>query len=167
MRLTKKLMSEVISQTSGVDAVDVAMYLKGKEDVSELVVAKQMNLSVQEARALLYKLYEFNFVKFERKRDKHKGWHISHWDLVGDNIIKNHVESQQTRAIQLRDRIEREQSNNFYMCKYACSRNIFEDAVERNFKCPECGALMNPQDNSRTIEVLSGKLKELETKMVT
>jgi transcription initiation factor TFIIE subunit alpha len=165
MRLTKKVLNEVISQSAGEDAVKIANYLKGKEDVSELDVAKEMKLSIQEARAILYRLYENNFVKFERKRDKHKGWHISHWDFLGENVIKQHHKNHVDRMHDLRQRIDREQNNTFYMCKFACSRSTFEIAFDKNFKCPECGALMQPQDNSRTIEVLSGKLRELETKV--
>ncbi len=162
MKVSKKLLSEVVSQVVGIEAVDVALYLKGKTDVSELVVAKDMKITVQEARALLYRLYENNVAKFERKRDKFKGWHISHWDLMEDNIPNLQRKIHEDKIEQIKNRIEREQQNMFYICTHACSRVDFEKAIEINFKCPECGGLMNPQDNKRTIEVLNEKLKELE-----
>ncbi len=163
MRLSKKIVSEVVSNAVGIEAVDVALYLKGKTDVSELVVAKDMNITIQEARALLYKLYEVNLARFERKRDKHKGWHISHWDFLDENVHKIHKEQQMGKINVLRNRLNREQGNEFYMCRQACNRVDFDKAVEYNFKCPECGSLMNPIDNARTIEVLSGKIRELES----
>ena len=163
MRLTKKLISEVVSNAVGIEAVDIALYLKGKKDISELIIAKDMNISIQEARALLYKLYEAHLTSFERKRDKHKGWHISHWDFLDDNIHKLNLEQHQNKILLLRNRLDREQKNEFYMCGHACARVDFDKAVEVNFKCNECGALMNPVDNSRTIEVLSGKIQELES----
>ncbi|AJF60881.1 TPA: hypothetical protein HA239_03435 [Candidatus Woesearchaeota archaeon] len=162
MKVTKKLIREVIGELVGPEYVDVALYLHGKKDVSELVVAKDLKISIQEARALLYRLYESNVVVFERKRDKHKGWHISHWDFLDANVIKLYQRSQQEKIEELKTRLEREQQNEFYMCKYACSRVEFDKAIELNFKCPECGTLMNPQDNSRTIEVINGRLKELK-----
>jgi transcription initiation factor TFIIE subunit alpha len=165
MRLTKKLISEVVSNAVGIEAVDMALYLKGKTDVSELVVAKDMNMTIQEARAMLYKLYEANLTRFERKRDKHKGWHISHWDFLDDNIIKLYKSQQMDKISSLKNRLSREQKNEFYMCNHACSRVEFEKAVELNFKCPECGVLMNPVDNRRTIEVINSKLKELESSL--
>ena len=162
MKVTKKLIKEVISELIGPEVVDVALYLYGKTDVSELIVAKDLKISIQEARALLYRLYENHVVVFERKRDKHKGWHISHWDFVDANLIKLYNRSQQDKINDLNSRLEREQQNEFYMCKYACSRVEFDKAIELNFKCPECGFLMNPQDNKRTIEVINSRLKELK-----
>lgn len=162
MKVTKKLISEIVSQVIGFEAVDMAFYLRGKTDVSEIVVANDMKMTVQEARAMLYKFFEANLASFERKRDKHKGWHISHWDFLDKNIIKIHDQLQQNKISVLRNRLEREIDNEFYMCKSACCRIPFESAVELNYKCRECGELMNPQDNTRTIEVINGKLRELE-----
>ncbi len=162
MRLTKKLLAEVVSKAVGIDAVDMALYLKGKKDVSEIVIAKDLNLSVQEARSLLYRLYESNLVSFVRKRDKYKGWHVGYWDFLDDNVIKLHRYFMNKELENLKKRLQREKQFNFYMCKYACARIEFDRAAELNFKCPECGSLMNPVDNKRTIEVLAGKIRELE-----
>jgi len=38
----------------------------------------------------------------------------------------------------------------------------FEQAIEFNYKCPECGEVMNETDNKRTIEFIKGKIKELK-----
>jgi len=162
MRITKKVIKEVVTELVGSDAVDMAFYLKGKEDVSELRIAKDLNLSVQEARAMLYRLYEKNIVVFERKKDKHKGWHISHWDFLDRNVLELQERSKKKKINDLKSRLMREKQNEFYMCKFACSRAVFDRAIEINFKCPECGELMHPQDNSRTIEVINTKLKKLE-----
>jgi len=161
-RLTKKLITEVISDELGMEAVHMALYLKGKEDVSELIIAKDMKIKVQDVRAILYRMFEQNLVKFERKRDKHKGWHISHWDFLPENVFKLHNKKHKQEIRKIKNRINKEENNAFYMCKYACARIDFDKAIAMNFKCPECGTLMNPQDNKRTIEVLNGKLKELQ-----
>ncbi len=38
----------------------------------------------------------------------------------------------------------------------------FDKAISFNFKCPECGEIMHHQDNTRTIEFLKERIKELE-----
>jgi len=50
----------------------------------------------------------------------------------------------------------------FYMCRNACIRMDFDKAVDFNFKCPECGELMQEQDNRRTIEFIKERLRQLE-----
>ena len=47
------------------------------------------------------------------------------------------------------------------MCRNACVRMDFEKATDFNFKCPECGELMNQVDNARTIDLLKDKIGEL------
>ena len=46
-----------------------------------------------------------------------------------------------------------------------CSRLIFEKAFEVDFKCQECGELMNHQDNTRTIEFLKNKLENMKSEL--
>jgi len=60
-------------------------------------------------------------------------------------------------------RLEVEVANrgNFYLCPNACVRANFETATEYEFKCPECGVVLNHQDNDKTIEFLQTKIKEL------
>jgi transcription initiation factor IIE alpha subunit len=41
----------------------------------------------------------------------------------------------------------------------------FDQATEFEFKCPECGTLLQQQENVRTIEHLKEKIQELETEM--
>ena len=38
----------------------------------------------------------------------------------------------------------------------------FEKATDFNFKCPECGELMNQLDNTRTIDFLKDQIMKLE-----
>lgn len=62
----------------------------------------------------------------------------------------------------VKERLQKEDENTFYMCRSACARTPFDKAMEFNFKCPECGGLMHEQDNSKTKELLIEQLKELE-----
>jgi transcription initiation factor IIE alpha subunit len=77
-------------------------------------------------------------------------------------VLKLHNKKYKQEISKIKNRINKEENNAFYMCKYACARIDFDKAIGMNFKCPECGLLMNPQDNKRTIEVLNDKLKELQ-----
>ncbi len=61
------------------------------------------------------------------------------------------------------ERLNVEEANrgNFYLCPNACVRVNFEKAADFEFKCPECGVVLNHQDNEKTIDFLQSKIKEL------
>jgi len=54
------------------------------------------------------------------------------------------------------------QFGNFYLCPNACVRVGFEKAVDLEYRCPECGSILNHQDNTKTIDFLKTKIKELQ-----
>ena len=65
---------------------------------------------------------------------------------------------------QLKERLSKEETNpnGFFMCQAACVRLDFDQATDNGFRCPECGGLLQPQDNSKTIANLRVRIKELE-----
>jgi transcription initiation factor TFIIE subunit alpha len=157
---------EVIRELVGDEALPIIWYLKGKHHVSEFKIAQDCKIEIHKTRNLLYRLLEHNLVFFHRKKDKIKGWYICYWDFnekavphVQQKIKKNQLEK-------LEQRLNTEAGNVFYMCRSACVRMSFEKAMDFNFKCPECGELMNEQDNSRTIEFLKGRVTELGKKII-
>ncbi|MBN2368597.1 hypothetical protein JXC34_06255 [Candidatus Woesearchaeota archaeon] len=162
-----KMISEVVGELLGEDAVTIVMYLKGKEQVSEFEVARVMKTDIHLARAMLYKLYENNLATFERKKDRVKGWYVTFWDFFPDNIPYIYKKLQSKKLESLRERLMRETDNEFYMCTNACTRMDFDKAAEFNFKCPECGCLMNPMDNKRTIEFINEKIQDLQKEMAS
>lgn len=125
-------------------------------------MAEELDLEIHKTRNILYRLYEHNIVQFLRKKDKIKGWYICYWDLNERVIPELAVKITRNKFEKIQERLEREKNNTFYMCKNACARMTFDNAIEYNFKCPECGEIMNEQDNKRTIEFLTERLKELK-----
>jgi transcription initiation factor TFIIE subunit alpha len=157
-QLLKKIVKELVSE----EAIPIVEYLRGKSKISEFVISEELELEIHKTRFLLYKLLDHNIVSFIRKKDKIKGWYICYWDLNED--IVNHLDQKMSddKLDKLKERLKREEDNQFYMCKNACTRMDFDRAMEFNYKCPECGELMHIQDNSRTISFLKERITELE-----
>ncbi len=161
MRITKKLIEEVVTELVGPEALDIIFYLRGKTRISEFIIAEELDMEIHQTRNTLYRLLEHNVVYFTRKKDKIKGWYICYWDF-NEKIIPYLAEKIKSEKIaKLQERLDKEQGGQFYMCKNACARMPFEKAIEFNFKCPECGEIMNLQDNARTIEFLKQRIDEL------
>ncbi|MEM3374566.1 MAG: hypothetical protein QXE31_05080 [Candidatus Woesearchaeota archaeon] len=161
MKITNKIISDIVSELLGEDAVNITLFVKNGTKVSEFEVAKQMKMDLHQARAILYKLFENNILTFERRKDRQKGWYVTYWDFNPENIDHMYVKLLKQKIEKLKERLEKEKNFDFYMCKNACTRMDFEKAFNANFKCPECGELMNPMDNKRTIEFLQEKIAEL------
>ncbi len=158
----KTAIEDVVKELVNEDAIPIVLYLIGRTKVSEFVLAQDLDLEIHKARNLLYRLLEHNVLYFHRKKDKIKGWYICYWDF-NEKIIPFLLEKIKTQKLQkLKERLEKESSSMFYMCKSACTRMDFEKSMEFNFKCPECGELMDEQNNSRTLEFLKERIADLD-----
>lgn len=158
----KKDIDFVIKELVGEEAIPIVYFLRGKEKISEFIIAEELDLEINETRHLLYKMLEHNIVSFLRKKDRIKGWYICYWDFNENMIPYLKQRILENKIMKLKERVEREVEGTFYMCKFACSRMIFDKATEFNFKCPECGNIMNEQDNEKTLSFLNEKIKQLE-----
>jgi len=156
--LLKKIVRELVSE----EAIPLVEYLKGKTKISEFVISEELEMEIHKTRFFLYKLLDHNIVSFIRKKDKIKGWYICYWDLNEDVI--NHLDQKikDEKMDKLQERLKREEENQFYLCRNACARMDFDRAMEFTFKCPECGEIMHQQDNTKTIDFLKERIKELE-----
>ncbi|MFH1400352.1 MAG: hypothetical protein ABIH41_02435 [Nanoarchaeota archaeon] len=161
--VTKPQIEYAVTELVGEEAMPFIWYLRGKTKISEFIIAEELDEEIHRTRHILYKLYEHNIVQFTRKKDKIKGWYICYWDFNEHNIHFLIDKIKNGKVEMLKERLVREQNNHFFLCKNACARMDFERAVEFTFKCPECGSIMNQQDNARTIEFLNEKIKEIET----
>jgi len=165
MRLSTRTIEEVVSEVVGSDVLPLISLLKGNKDVSELKLAKSLKLEINEVRNLLYKLYHSNLAYFSKKKDDRQGIYCYYWSfnpsrvkyLVRD-IKKQHIEK-------LRDRLTRENGSEFFVCANKCIRLEFEQALNYEFKCPECSDLMQQTDNSGEIKKISHEIKQLEVEL--
>ena len=166
MKITKKIEEEVLSQVAGSDVMPLVEYLKDKKDVSEFIIAKDMNIEIQTIRNQLYRLMHNNLISSWRKKDKQKGWYIYYWTYNPQHIDFLFWDIKRKRLEKLKERLAREEADFFFMCQdNGCVRLDFEKATEFNYQCPECGGMMVQQDNNRTKDNLKIQISELEEEL--
>ena len=164
MMLTNKKIYGLINEIAGEKAVPIIEYLKNRKNVSEFIIADKVKLDMQTTRNILYTLNSYNVATYIRKKDRKKGWYISYWTFNRKRVRELMDKLKEEKITKLKERLKKEETNkgNFFICSQACARLDFEQATEFEFKCPECGSLLNQQDNSKTIENIKDKLKDLE-----
>ncbi len=119
---------------------------------------------MQTTRNILYTLNSFNVATYIRRKDRKKGWYISYWTFNRKRVRELIDKLRRDKLIKLNERLMKEENNkdNFFICSKACARLDFEQATEFAFKCPECGGLLNQQDNAKTIEHIKERIREIE-----
>ena len=147
MKLSNKIIETTVKEVAGEDVLPLVQYIKNKKNVSEFKIAEALKIEVNIIRNMLYKLYHANLVSFIRKKDKKKGWYIYYWTFNAKRIKFLMEDLKEKKLEKLKDRLEREKNNFFFVCTKKCMRVDFEQASDFGFKCPECGELLVQEDN--------------------
>ena len=61
----------------------------------------------------------------------------------------------------LRERLQFEEKNYFFLCRTCENQNVkydFDEAFELNFRCPDCGGPLEAQDNQKIIDFLKKQI---------
>ncbi len=165
MKLTKKEIDDIICQVAGEDVLPLVKTLKNRKNVSEFKLAEAIKKEINLTRNMLYRLYDHNLVSFIRKKDKKKGWYIYYWTFNArkiKDVIKN---LKKNRLEILKERLQRENSSQFYTCKHRCIRLDFEQSTDFEFKCPECGELLNLEDNVKKKKEIQKEIEQIKKEL--
>jgi len=139
------------------------------ENIKEHIEGKEIDfepddteiLKLNTVRKTLYKLYSEKLAQFRRIRDKSTGWFIYYWWHEFDLLEEIILEKKKLIESKLRDRLDFEQNNYFFMCRNCQDSNIkynFDEAFDLNFRCPDCGGTLEAQDNQAIIEFLKNNI---------
>ncbi|RLE39077.1 hypothetical protein DRJ17_02165 [Candidatus Woesearchaeota archaeon] len=167
MRLSNKLIDEVIAEVAGEDVIPLVKAMKNKKNISEFKLAENIEREVNETRNMLYRLHNANLVTFIRRKDKKKGWYIYYWTFNAKRIKHLVFKLKKERVEKLKDRLIREKNHYFFSCSNKCIRLDFEQATEFEFKCPECGSLIEQEDNTLIIKNVEDEIFKLEKELKT
>ena len=159
------LVKDVASSVVGKNTAPIVEILFDKKNANEFLIAKKLDLTINQIRNVLYKLSDEGLVSFIRKKDKKKGWYTYFWTFNSEKafvlmkkIILKDIEILQ---VQLKSR----ESKRFYICK-TCSIELTEEsALLHNFTCSECGEIYEVNDNSKSIREINSSIDKLKRRL--
>lgn len=166
MRLTQKKIEEILLGIIEPEGLPLVQQLYGKEHVSEFDLATKTKKDIKIIRRMLYTLYNHNVIGFIRKKDKQKGWYIYYWTILPENVKFSYFKKKKEQLQRCREQLEAEGKDLFFICPGKCVRLNFDQAMEFEFHCPECGQLASQDSSEDKKEVLQKKIKELEQELV-
>ena len=164
--MVKEFLKKVISMVGGKQAEEIVDFLYKKNYVNEFLISKNLEITINQTRNLLYRVSDRGFLSSIRKKDKKKGWYTYFWKI---EILK----SLEFLKGVLKERIERtekqinnRETKNFYVCKRCNIEHNEENALLHDFICIECEQVLDIKDNTKSIRALKrsseGLKKEIE-----
>src|SRR3989344_4280146 len=112
--MLKKFLRDVITLVAGKQAEKITDLLDSEKYINEFLIAKKLDITINQARNILYKLSDHGLVSSIRKKDKRKGWYTYFWKievLSSMVFLKNIFEK---RIEQLSNQIKSREMKEFY-----------------------------------------------------
>ena len=160
MRLFEEL-AEILAGKKGRETI--TFLLKNRKATDE-EISRKLRISVNETRVILHKLFDGRLLRYERTRDKKIGWYTYFWEITNEPIEVVLKERKRKVIEKLEKKLEYEKSNTFYICpNNDIPRLTFDEAFNNMFKCPVCGSILEPFDNSQIISFLEKLIKNLKS----
>lgn len=159
------LLKNLVEEMANAGTSPIVDILFEKEDVNEFLIAKKMDLTINQVRNILYKLSAEGLVSFTRKKDKKKGWYIYFWTLDKEKCLKKIEGEYVKKMIELKQILSDRETKRYYICK-GCNIEVGEEkALESDFSCDECTEVYALVDNTNAIRDIKGKITKKENEL--
>ena len=157
-----KFLKSVVEHLINKSAVPIVDLLAGKKDVNEFLIAKKLELTINQTRNILYKLSDYNLVSFIRKKDKRKGWYIYFWTLNVYQSLTLLEKKLKEELIQAEEQLKSRKEKRYYICNICCIEVSEEVALLNDFICPECEEVYELSNNQEFINSLEKSISKLK-----
>ena len=163
--MLKKFLEEIMVLIVGKQAEPVVSLLDGKKYVNEFIIAKKLNLTINQTRNILYKISDHGLVSFIRKKDKRKGWYTYFWKIEIMKCLEFLKTNLTKKMDQIHHQIKSRETKEFYVCERCHIEFNEENALIYNFTCPECGNILSRKDNTSVIREYNRELDKLKKEL--
>ena len=163
--MLKNFLKEVISIVVGKPAEEIVDLLDGDKYVNEFIIAKKLDLTINQARNILYKISDHGLVSSIRKKDKKKGWYTYFWKIEVLKSLEFLRELVLKNLNQMKNQIKSRETKRFYVCERCNIEFNEENAMLHDFTCNECGEVFSAKDNEKVLKEFKKNEEKLENKL--
>ena len=166
MRLTQKKIEEILAPLIKEEGIPLLRELLVKQNISEFDLATKVKKDIKVVRRVLYILYNHNLVSFIRKKDKIKGWYIYYWTLLPESVRYLYYKRRKEQKERLQGQLEEEKKELFFTCRQKCVRLNFDQGMDFEFRCPECGELLDQDSSEEKTALLQEEIQLLQQELL-
>ncbi|MBU2562702.1 MAG: hypothetical protein KKF68_03515 [Nanoarchaeota archaeon] len=163
--MRKKFLREVVIIVVGKQAEEIADLLDVNKHINEFLIAKKLDLTINQTRNILYKISDHGLVSFIRKKDKKKGWYTYFWKLEVIKCLDFLRNFLLKKIEQIKNQIRSRETKNFYICEKCNIEFNEENALLNDYTCNECGGIFSIKDNIKLLKELKKNLFRLEKEL--
>lgn len=160
--MLEKFLKEYVSIVAGSGTDKIVDVLFNKKNVNEFLIAKKLNLTINQTRNILYKLADSGLVRFMRKKDlKSGGWYTYFWTLDDYKCLVNYRTSLNNEISIQEGILAARKTKQFYICKNCNIEVSDEHALLNEFTCTECGEVYSLKDSVEGIKEIEKIIQKL------
>jgi transcription initiation factor TFIIE subunit alpha len=163
--MLKKFLKDVVVSVVGKQAEPIADLLNSTKHVNEFIIAKKLDLTINQTRNILYKISDQGLVSFIRKKDKKKGWYTYFWKIEVLKSLEFLKEILFNKIDQINNQIKSRETKQFYFCHTCNVEYSEENALLHDFTCPECGNVFTLKDNASLVKDMKKSLIKLTAEL--
>jgi len=163
--MLEKFLKEAVSNVLGKIGEDLVDILEDGKYINEFIIAKKLNLTINQTRNLLYRLSDNGLVSSTRKKDKKKGWFTYFWKIELLRSLEYLKGLKEKRIDQFKNQIKSRETKQFYVCERCNIEYTEENALLHDFTCQECGNIFSAKDNTKLLKEFEKNLDKLGKEM--
>ena len=108
----------------GKQTEEIVDLLDSKKYINEFVLAKKLDLTINQTRNILYKISDYGLVSSIRKKDKRKGWYTYFWKIEALKSLEFLKVNLNKKINQFNNQIKSREKKNFYICERCCPDDL-------------------------------------------
>jgi len=161
----EELKREIGGDVLLVKAEDIADLLDSSKYINEFLIAKKLNITINQTRNILYKMSDHGLVSSMRKKDKRKGWYTYFWKIELVRSLEFLKDIFEKKMEQINNQIKSREIKEFYVCERCNIEFNEENALTNNFTCNECGGVFSIKDNTKLLKELRKNSERLKKEL--
>ena len=163
--MLEKFLNDYVSIVAGSGADKIVSILFKKKNVNEFLIAKKLNMTINQTRNILYKLADKGLVYFMRKKDlKSGGWYTYFWTLDDYKCLVSYQATLLREIEHQEATLLTRKTKQFYVCKTCGVEVVEEQAILHDFTCSECGEVYISKDPTESVKEVEKSIQKLRDK---
>lgn len=159
--LTQPAMRAYVHRLIGEEGLNLLERFPKEGQHSDEDLAAKTGINLNSVRHTLYTLYEKRLAEYHRIKNNETGWLTYLWQLRIDNIYDAIREDMALVCEKLERRARYEEENDFYICKECHVIFTFPQAMDCDFKCPNCEQSLSHFDNEVLLKSLKHRIETI------